>query len=147
MPSRRQSLLILGGVGTAALAGGAYLYERQSPEGPYDPVEAAPPERPIPPPSRLPAGDAVDWRPQAPGFTPADDKALQIKGYASATSVVCPASCKRATSHSQYSVASIAITTGAGTGAARRGRRAGRLARPADYAGHARSRGVLTGSH
>ena len=87
MPSRRQSLLILGGVGTAALAGGAYLYERQSPEGPYDPVETAPPERPIPPPSRLPTGDAVDWRPQAPGFTPADDKALQIKGYASATSV------------------------------------------------------------
>ena len=88
IPSRRQSLLILGGLGTAAVAGGAYLLENHgSSNQPYDPHEGAPPERPIAPPTPLPSGDDVNWRPNAFGFRAANDHVQQIKGYASATSV------------------------------------------------------------
>ncbi|NUP52190.1 MAG: hypothetical protein HOW97_33435 [Catenulispora sp.] len=87
-PSRRQSLLILSGLGAAAVAGGAYLLESHgSSNQPYDPHEGAPPERPIAPPTPIPGGEDVNWRPSAFGFKPSNDHVQQIKGYASATSV------------------------------------------------------------
>ena len=88
-PTRRQSLLILSSLGLAAAAGGAYMLENTgSPsDSPYDPKEAAPPERPIAPPTLVPEGDDVDWRANAMSFKPSDDHVQQIKGYASATSV------------------------------------------------------------
>ena len=72
----------------AAVAGGAYLLENHgSPNEPYDPHEGTPPERPTAPPTPVPAGDDVNWRPNAYGFKASNDHVQQIKGYASATSV------------------------------------------------------------
>jgi hypothetical protein len=90
MPSRRQSLLILGSLGAAAVVGGAYALENHgssSSDSPYDPKEAAPPERPIAPATPVPQGDEVDWRAGAFGFKAANDHVQHVKGYASATSV------------------------------------------------------------
>src|SRR4051794_7719211 len=94
MPTRRQSLLILGTLRLTAAAGGAYLLGNHGTSerlGDPSPQEGAPSTRPplapITPPGPIPSGDYVDWRPNAPGFTPADDRGQQIKGYASATSV------------------------------------------------------------
>ncbi len=91
MPSRRQSLLILGLLGLTAAAGGAYLLESHgTSDRPGDSPEGAPPDRPlapITPPGPVPSGEYLNWRPNAPRFTPVDDRGQQIKGYASATSV------------------------------------------------------------
>ena len=110
-PSRRQSLLILGGLGLAAVAGGAYMLENHGSSGggaaPADSsrghgrghgygdtsegvegVEGV---------TSTPSGDAVPtlalalsddgaWRPDADGYQAVDDVGQQIKGYASATS-------------------------------------------------------------
>jgi hypothetical protein len=109
-PSRRQSLLILGGLGLAAVAGGAYTLENHGSDdaastgydggpghghgrghGSGEASEGIEGETSTPNGDNVPAlalalTDDGAWRPDADGFQPVDDEGQQIKGYASATS-------------------------------------------------------------
>ena len=109
-PSRRQSLLILGSLGLAAAAGGAYMLEnhgggsstptafgqgqpRRHGQGAQDDVNEglegqtnnATGENV--PTLALALADDGAWRPDAAGYQAVDDVGHQIKGFASATSI------------------------------------------------------------
>lgn len=110
VPSRRQSLLILGSLGLAAVAGGAYLLENHGSDDSTAPAGAVRPRgrghghgetsegvEGIEGVTSTPTGDSVPtlalaltddgaWRPDADGYQAVDDDGQQIKGYASATS-------------------------------------------------------------
>ena len=115
VPSRRQSLLILGGLGLAATAGGAYMLENHG-GGSGKPTANPPQPQPQPrgrakstygtgdanegqegepsnatgetvPSLALALADDGAWRPDATGYLAVDDQGHQIKGFASATSI------------------------------------------------------------
>ncbi len=112
-PSRRQSLLILGSLGLAAVAGGAYMLENHGGaaedaakplgygrghghgdphahgDGESEGVEGVPDTNTgeTVPALSLALSDDGAWRPDAEGYQAVEDEGQQIKGYASATSI------------------------------------------------------------
>jgi hypothetical protein len=107
-PSRRQSLLLLGSLGLAAAAGGAYMLENHGGDSSPKPTAFGRGRRRAStqddineglegqtnnetgetvPTLGLALADDGAWRPDAEGFQAVDDEGHQIKGFASATSI------------------------------------------------------------